>query len=442
MNLKDFFDKVVCINLDWRADRWQRFQENVASAGWPFREIERFPAVDGHKVPAPGWWRAGGGAWGCHQSHVRILQQAIQEGAESVLILEDDAVLPQRFPEVVEEFLAKLPGAADWDAIMLGGQHLRPPEIVDNGIVKVRNGNRTHAHALRGNYIKDAYLHLTNYPEHAQRPGFHVDHRLGMLHDSGRYKVYAPDPWLVGQANGHSDIAGADFSLRFWSGEPRDSQTLPPFVAVIGLHRSGSSALAGVLHKLGVHLGNQLGGYEPTGGFEAVTLAHLCERAYPFPSTTLAVPREQLMRELRDFIHEKRREAYWKNTITGGKYPHLCAMGDELREICGDALRVIHIDRPIDESIHSLKKRAAKETGWLRITDDQAEAVQRWLWERKTAFLAEVEHLTIEFDDLRTNPATQIERIIDHIGVEPTDTQIASANSHVRTESPAASRHV
>jgi len=260
MNLKNYFDKVVCINLDRRADRWQRFQENVASAGWPFREIERFAAVDGHNVPAPGWWRAGGGAWGCHQSHVRILQQAIQGGAESVLILEDDAVLPQRFPEVVEEFLTKVPG--DWDGIMLGGQHLRPPDIVDNGIVKVRNGNRTHAHALRGNYIKDAYRHLCDYPNHAQRPRFHVDHRLGMLHESGQYKVYAPSPWLIGQANGRSDIAGADFSLRFWSDGPwqqKQPDELPPFVAVVGLHRSGSSALAGVLHKLGVHLGNQLG---------------------------------------------------------------------------------------------------------------------------------------------------------------------------------------
>ena len=122
-----------------------------------------------------------------------------------------------------------------------------------------------------------------------------------MLYESGKYKVYAPSPSLIGQANGRSDIAGTEFSLRFWSDGPwqqKQPGELPPFVAVIGLHRLGSSALAGVLHKLGVHLGNQLGGYEPTGGFEAITLAHLCERAYPFPSTVLAVPREHLMREL------------------------------------------------------------------------------------------------------------------------------------------------
>ncbi|MBI1389927.1 MAG: hypothetical protein GC154_15915 [bacterium] len=249
MDVKHFFDHVVCINLDRRGDRWRRFQENVASAGWPFVEIERFSAVDGHKVPSPGWWRAGGGAWGCHQSHVRILQQAIQDGMQSLLILEDDAVLPQRFPEVIEAFLSRVP--ADWDAIMLGGQHLRPPEIVDEGtpeIVQVRNGNRTHAHALRGNYIKDAYRHLCNYPEHAQRPRFHVDHRLGMLHESGKYKVYAPDPWMIGQANGRSDIAGDECSLRFWSGDPRNPRNPGDPRNPIGLSPTDEQRAAAIPH--------------------------------------------------------------------------------------------------------------------------------------------------------------------------------------------------
>jgi len=134
------------------------------------------------------------------------------------------------------------------------------------------------------------------------------------------------------------------------------------------------------------------------------------------------------------FIHEKRREAYWKNTIAGGKYPHLCAMGDELRETCGDALRVFHIDRPLEESIQSLKKRLAREKGWLHINDNQAEAVQRWLWERKQTFLAEVEHLTVEFDGLLADPEAQIERIARYLDLRPTDEQVAAARGHVRVE--------
>lgn len=199
----------------------------------------------------------------------------------------------------------------------------------------------------------------------------------------------------------------------------------------IGLHRSGSSCLAGVLHKLGVHLGNQLGGYESTGGLEAVALTQLCERAFPFPTTALAMPRDQLVSELRSFINEKRREANWKNTIAGGKYPHLCALGDDLQTACGDALRVIHINRPLDESIQSLKKRSAKETGWLNIPDDQAEAVQRWLCDEKSEFLAKIDHLTVEFDDLRSDPAGQVERIVQYLELTPTGDQVADAIGHV-----------
>ncbi|MBI1371012.1 MAG: hypothetical protein GC162_20450, partial [Planctomycetes bacterium] len=206
------------------------------------------------------------------------------------------------------------------------------------------------------------------------------------------------------------------------------------FVAVIGLHRSGSSALAGVLHHLGVHLGNKLGGYEPAGGFEAVTLAHLCERAYPFPTIELAVPRPQLVRDLSSFVQEKRREAHWKNTIAGGKYPHLCAMGDELKEICGDALRVIHVNRPLDESIASLKKRSARSNDWLRISDEQAEAVQRWLWDRKAALLDSVDYMTIEYDDLLADPAPQVDQILKYLKISVSLEQRAAAIAHIQAK--------
>ncbi|MBI1373643.1 MAG: glycosyl transferase family 25 [Phycisphaera sp.] len=434
MELINTFDRVVCINLDRRPDRWKRLAENVAGCGWPFKQPIRYPAIDGRSCPPPPWWRCGNGAWGCHQSHVRILEDALRDNIRSILILEDDAVLPQRFGDLVSAFLDSAPD--DWDAIMLGGQHLRPPKPVNSHTVRVRNGNRTHAHALRGRYIKAAYTHLCRYPDHSRHPGHHVDHRLGILHESGKYNVYAPTSWLVGQADGRSDIAHRDFGLRFWTGAPSkgDGDNLPPFVAVVGLHRSGSSCLAGVLHHLGVHMGNRLNGYEPAGGFEAEGLAHLCERAYPFPSTNLAIPCSTLIEELRGWIGDRRREAHWKNSIAGGKYPHLCAMGEELQTVCGRRLRVIHIDRPLDRSIESLKERSRKEAGWLNITDEQCERVQRWLWERKTAFLAGVDHLTIGFDDLRADPVAQVGRVIAFLGIDPTEAQRAAAVRHVRAD--------
>ena len=62
--MREFFDRVVCVNLDRRPERWARFQKNLGRVAWPFKEVERFRAVDGAMVPPPVGWVSGGGAWG------------------------------------------------------------------------------------------------------------------------------------------------------------------------------------------------------------------------------------------------------------------------------------------------------------------------------------------------------------------------------------------
>ncbi len=219
------FDRIICINLDRRTDRWQRFQEHLADSDWPLGCVERFSAIDGQRVEPPKWWRIGAGAWGCHQSHVAVMQRAIQDGVGSLLILEDDAFLVQGFAERLSAFLRIVP--QDWDGLMLGGQHLEPPEIITPihgmtpGLLRVRNGNRTHAYALRGQYLLAAHQHLCDYADHAKRPRFHVDHRLGMLHK--QFRIYAPEPWLIGQAAGESDVATQQWTQRFWNLRPERS---------------------------------------------------------------------------------------------------------------------------------------------------------------------------------------------------------------------------
>jgi len=216
------FDRIVCINLDRRADRWQRLQEHFADMAWPFGCVDRFSAIDGHNVTPPKWWRAGAGAWGCHQSHVAVMERAIQDGISSLLILEDDALIVPRFAERLAAFLHIVP--QDWDGLMFGGQHLEPPQIIaprrgeTPGLLRVRNGNRTHAYALREPYLSAACRHLCDFKGHAKRPRHHVDHRLGMLHR--QFRVYAPNPWLIGQGQSASDIADAKCAERFWPLEP------------------------------------------------------------------------------------------------------------------------------------------------------------------------------------------------------------------------------
>ena len=74
MKISDF--KCYVINLDRRPDRMEEFRERFAPLGLP--EIERVAAVDGTETPAPADFRVRGmpGAWGCFQSHVRLIRRA------------------------------------------------------------------------------------------------------------------------------------------------------------------------------------------------------------------------------------------------------------------------------------------------------------------------------------------------------------------------------
>lgn len=439
--LIDWFERVVVVNLDRRPDRWQGLLEHLEAIDWPFREPQRFRAVDGRQVKPPRWWKVGGGAWGCLQSHLRIIENAMLDELDSVLILEDDALFVPDLGDRAGRFLAAMP--TDWHQIYFGGQHLRQgqraPLQVNDEVLRPFNVNRTHAFALHKSFFVPVYRWLTDFPEHARHPRHHVDHRLGELHETGRYNIYAPTRWLAGQNESHSNIKGKVMPTRYWNRHRVHDETMP-FVAVIGLHRSGSSCIAGVLHKLGVYMGDHLGGYEPSGGYEARGLARLCERAYPFPSTERHVGDEELVAGLRRHVQRVRGAARVRGcAMAGGKYPHLCAMGDVLRMAVGDRLRIVHIDRPLEHSIASLQARSRRSTGWLRIDDEQADVVQRFLWEQKRALLDNAVSLTVDYRNLVENPRREIDRLVDFLGLDPRADDRAHAQAHVEQNTGARS---
>ena len=210
-----------------------------------------------------------------------------------------------------------------------------------------------------------------------------------------------------------------------------------PFVAVIGLHRSGSSCLAGVLHNLGVHMGEMLTGYEPTGGFEAAELIRLCEAAYPFPRTEPALPQTTIVAELRRYVTKVCTAAADRGSqLAGGKYPQLCAMGAALQHACGGQLRLVHIDRPLEESVASLRERSRKETGFLAAGDAEVEQLQRWLWHEKQELLREVPHVDVAFAELLATPRREIERVASWLEITPSEQAIARAVAHVHPSMP------
>lgn len=435
IHLKHLFERVVCINLDRRRRRWLEFQKRLDDIDWPFVEVRRFSAVDGRRVPAPNWWRAGHGAWGCHQSHVQILQQALQDKVRSLLILEDDACFLEDFLPRLNQFVQQVPH--DWDGLMLGGQHLCPAERVNEHVLRVRNGNRTHAHALRGTYINAAYKHLCNYPSHARAPHQHVDHRFGRLHESGRFKIYAPSRWLIGQAEDFSNIRGAQLPARSWAGSIRirptqDEHLAPPkqnvpIIAVLGLIRGGSSCTAGVLYHLGVHVGRYIrkgDQHNPSGYFEPRWLSQQLQRMYSDPKLSAWWPRRRRLNILRQWYESQSQLAAEKNAVLGVKHPFLCLAGEDLEEAWGHALKRIAVYRPLEESLGSLKR-----AGWFR-PRRRRELLER-LWNEREKYLADHEALRFQYHDLLADPAEQVRRISAYLDLSPTPEQFEAACAFV-----------
>lgn len=205
--MKDTFDRVILLSLRRRADRLRSAMAQFEPGSWPFLPPSLFRAVDGAAVPTPPGWEAGSGAWGCMQSHRQILEAALMDGVNHLLVLEDDCVLRKGFREQVAGFLVGLP--ADHDGLFLGGQHHAKEQPVAPGVVRCINTQRTHAYSCRRPWMEELYRIWCS-----PRATVHCDWLMGPA--CGRYHIYAPDPFLIGQSRSHSDISGRTNPAKFW----------------------------------------------------------------------------------------------------------------------------------------------------------------------------------------------------------------------------------
>lgn len=97
-----YFKKIVCLNLDYRTDRWQESQTEFDQLGI---SVERIPAI---KHPH--------GPYGCSLSHLTAIRK--YKDLDNLLIFEDDACLKGDVSYLPAAFAA-LP--ANWHVLYLGG---------------------------------------------------------------------------------------------------------------------------------------------------------------------------------------------------------------------------------------------------------------------------------------------------------------------------------
>lgn len=201
-HISRFFDKIYCINLDKRPDRWSYVQKHTAKFGLK-KHIERFSAIDVRSNPKLRIYEklvkenfSTLAMCGCTLSHRRIIEQAKQAGLKNVLVFEDDIkILKDNIGNIQNslEDLAEL----EWDVFYLGATYLYEIESVGEHLINVSNGTYG-AHAIAYNHsIFDHMLDLLpNDPQ--------------TLLQSDRFEVNVVDVWLQSKLFDHSKFYGTN----------------------------------------------------------------------------------------------------------------------------------------------------------------------------------------------------------------------------------------
>ncbi len=191
--MQSVFPLKVCINLDRRPERWQRMQG--AFAAHDIHAVQRVSAIDGNEVVLPPNWLHTAGAYGCLLSHVRVVREAREAGASSVLIFEDDAVFDPQFKDKFSSFIEELP--SDWDMLYFGALHKDEPVRVSEHVARITKANSTFAYAIRDT-VFDAFIELNSRAEHV------LDMNSYLLQE--RFKCYCFMPNLVWVESEYSDV--------------------------------------------------------------------------------------------------------------------------------------------------------------------------------------------------------------------------------------------
>jgi len=134
----NFFDKVYCINLDSRPDRWQEAAQEFETLG--IYTYERVPGVV-----------ASSGRLGCAKAICSTVEKALADGYSTVLICEDDLYFPRGAEYTnskLQAALSQLP--KDWDALYLGATltnqfYTRPVEKHSKDLLKLKSAFTTHS---------------------------------------------------------------------------------------------------------------------------------------------------------------------------------------------------------------------------------------------------------------------------------------------------------
>ena len=112
--INNYFDKIYCINLDSRRDRWERVSRKLCGKGIDVKRFsaicqsssravelfgrvsKKYPTIEDRKKNSV---IRSIGAAGCLLSHMDIINEAKRNNYKKILIFEDDIIFHKKFNE-------------------------------------------------------------------------------------------------------------------------------------------------------------------------------------------------------------------------------------------------------------------------------------------------------------------------------------------------------
>jgi glycosyl transferase family 25 len=155
--MKNYFEKIYCINLDRREDRWVETFEELNK--WGLNDcVSRYSGIDGNTLNND--TIINNGELGILTTHINIITEAKENNYTNILILEDDIEFTEEIKNL-EKYMSQVP--SDWDILYFGGNHNihegeKINKINDN-VIKCSRTYTTHCIVLR-NTIYDKCLNL------------------------------------------------------------------------------------------------------------------------------------------------------------------------------------------------------------------------------------------------------------------------------------------
>jgi len=205
MKINDFFDKIYCINLDRRTDRWIDAQKEINKHSL---NVDRFSGINGNPNNNEKLNGATDGDIGCTLSHYNVIKDAKENDFNQILVLEDDVIFSENLNEKFGEYLKFLP--SDWDMIYFGGNHNKHMgnkiNFLNDKIIRLNETYGIHCVAIN-NSVYDLILNVVS---EMKKP---IDVYYADIQKS--YNCYGFNPSVALQRESFSDIQNKNVNYKW-----------------------------------------------------------------------------------------------------------------------------------------------------------------------------------------------------------------------------------